>query len=101
MIKDTTFSIDFLVIMSLGRIFCLIAFTKTRPESPAESVFSGSTAAITDDPIRLIPKASNEEDIVFAVNIPPQAPKVGHAFFSIPTKSSFEIFPALYEPTAS
>jgi hypothetical protein len=33
--------------------------------------------------------------------MPPQAPTLGQAFFSMPTKSSCESLPALKEPTAS
>jgi len=48
-----------------------------------------------------MPSASNEEDIVFAVYWPPQAPTDGQAFFSMPSKSSFDILPAASAPTAS
>ena len=48
-----------------------------------------------------MPSASNDEDIVLAVYRPPQAPTVGHAFFSMPSKSSFDILPAANAPTAS
>ena len=36
-----------------------------------------------------MPSASNEDDMVFAVYMPPQAPTLGQAFFSMPSKSSF------------
>ena len=39
--------------------------------------------------------------MVLAVYCPPQAPTVGQAFFSMPSKSSFDILPALNAPTAS
>jgi hypothetical protein len=42
-----------------------------------------------------IPSASNEEDIVFAVNMPPQEPVDGQALRSTPTKSSSDILPAV------
>jgi hypothetical protein len=42
----------------------------------------------------LMPSASNEEDIVFAVYMPPHAPTDGQAFFSMPMKSSSLILPA-------
>jgi hypothetical protein len=35
--------------------------------------------------MRLIPSASNDEDIVFAVYMPPHAPTDGQAFFSMPS----------------
>ena len=38
---------------------------------------------------------------MFAVYMPPQAPTVGQAFFSMPSKSSFDILPAVNAPTAS
>jgi len=40
-----------------------------------------------------MPSASNDEDMVFAVYWPPQAPTDGQAFFSMPSKSSFDILP--------
>jgi hypothetical protein len=48
-----------------------------------------------------MPSASNEDDIVFAVYWPPQAPTDGQAFFSIPSKSACDILPAVKAPTAS
>ena len=48
-----------------------------------------------------MPNASNDDDMVFAVYCPPQAPTVGHAFFSMPIRSSSDIFPAAKAPTAS
>src|SRR5437899_3996538 len=84
----TAFSIDLRVMMSRGRMFFRIAATRTFAESPAESAFSGSGEAICEDPRRLMPSASNEEDMVFAVYCPPQAPTEGQAFFSMPWKSS-------------
>ena len=77
------------------------ASTNTRADSAAESAFSASGAAICEEPSRLTPSASNEELMVFAVYMPPQAPTLGQAFFSMPWKSSSLILPALKEPTAS
>ena len=48
-----------------------------------------------------MPSASNDEDMVLAVYMPPQAPTDGQAFFSMPRKSSSLILPALKAPTAS
>ncbi len=101
MTSATAFSIDFLVMISRGLRFLRIASTSTRADSAAESAFSASGDAICDEPSRLIPSASNEEDIVFAVYWPPQAPTEGQAFFSMPSKSSCDIFPAANAPTAS
>ncbi len=39
--------------------------------------------------------------MVFAVYCPPHAPTDGHAFFSMPSKSSCEILPTASLPTAS
>ena len=94
MTRAIAFSIDLRVMMSRGRMLCLIAFTSTRAETAAESAFSGSGEAICELPSTLIPSASNDDDIVFAVNMPPQAPTEGQAFFSMPMKSSSLILPA-------
>ena len=75
--------------------------TSTSADSAAESAFSGSGEDICEEPSRLMPMASNDEDIVFAVYMPPQAPTDGQAFFSMPTKSSSDILPAVNAPTAS
>ncbi len=65
------------------------------------SAFSASSAAMVDEPLRLIPMASMAEDMVLAVYIPPQAPAPGMAFLSIASSSAWGIFPASYWPTAS
>ena len=85
MTRLTTFSIDLRVMMSRGRMFFLIALTSALADSPAESTFSASGEAIVEECIRLMPSASNEVDMVLAVYMPPQAPTVGHAFFSMPS----------------
>ena len=56
-----------------------------KADSAAESAFSASGDAICDEPSRLMPSASNDDDIVFAVNMPPHAPTVGHALCSMPS----------------
>ena len=86
---------------SRERRFFLIAFTSTRADAAAESAFSLSGEAIWDEPNRLMPNASKEEDIVLAVYIPPHAPTDGQALCSIPSKSSLDILPAANAPTAS
>ena len=65
------------------------------------SAFSASSAAMVDDPFRLIPRASKAEDMVLAVYIPPQAPAPGIAFLSIASSSAWGSFPASYWPSAS
>src|SRR5437899_8333704 len=101
MITATAFSIDLRVMMSGGFRSRLTASTSTRADSAAEPVFSSSGFAIVDEYSRDMPSASNEDDIVFAVYIPPQEPDDGQAFFSIPSKSSCDIRPAVNSPTAS
>src|SRR6476646_11739692 len=95
------FSIDLRVTMSRGRIFLRMALTRTFADAADESAFSASGDAICEEPSRLMPSASNEEDMVLAVYCPPQAPTLGQAFFSMPSKSSRDILPALKAPTAS
>src|SRR5215467_15097731 len=87
--------------MSRGQSLLRIAFTSTFADSAEESAFSRSGEAICEEPSRLMPSASNEDDIVLAVYCPPQAPTDGQAFFSIPSKSSCDILPAARAPTAS
>src|SRR3974390_1347055 len=59
----TAFSIDFLVMMSRGLRSLRTASARTRADSAAESAFSGSGDAICDEPSRLMPSASKEDDI--------------------------------------
>src|SRR5262245_12193499 len=87
--------------MSRGRMFLRIAFTSTLADSAEESAFAESGEAICEEFSRLMPSASYEDDMVFAVYWPPQAPTDGQAFFSMPSKSSLDIFPAAIAPTAS
>src|SRR3954452_17864313 len=95
------FSIDLRVMMSRGRMFLRMALTSTFADAAAESAFSGSGDAICEEPMRLMQSASNDEDMVLAVNMPPHAPTVGQALRSIPSKSSCDILPAVNAPTAS
>ena len=85
MTSAIAFSIDLRVMMSRGFRSLLIACASTRADCAAESAFSASGEAICDEPMRLIPSASNDEDIVFAVYMPPHAPTDGQAFFSMPS----------------
>ena len=88
MIKVTAFSMDSRVTMSRGLSPFFTAAINTSAERAAESAFSASGLAIVLEPSRLIPSASNEEDMVFAVYIPPHEPLPGTALRSMPSKSS-------------
>ncbi len=78
-----------------------MAWTSTRADAAALSAFSSSSAAMVDEPGRLIPNASMAEDIVLAVNIPPQEPAPGQALRSTARSSASSILPAACSPTAS
>ena len=78
-----------------------MASARTRAEVFVLSAFSASMADIVDEPGRLIPMASMAEDMVLAVNIPPQAPAPGQAVFSISMSSSRGSLPATCWPRAS
>ena len=71
--------------MSRGFRSFAIARTSTSADCADESAFSGSGDASCELPSRLMPSASNDDDIVFAVYMPPQAPKLGHALRSMPS----------------
>ena len=85
MTSAIAFSIDLRVMMSRGFRSFLIACTSTRADAAAESAFSASGEAICDEPRRLMPSASNDDDIVLAVYMPPHAPTDGHALRSMPS----------------
>jgi hypothetical protein len=51
--------------------------------------------AIVDEYISDMPSASNDELMVLAVYMPPHEPLDGQAFFSMPSKSSFDMRPAV------
>src|SRR5690606_35995424 len=101
MITETAVSIDLRVMISRGFRSRLTASTSTRADSAAEPTVSSSGLAIVDEYGNAMPSASNDEDIVFAVYIPPQEPDDGHALRSIPSKSSCDMRPAVNSPTAS
>ena len=84
-----------------GRRRARMASTRTRPDSPALSAFSSSSAAMVEDPGRLMPRASMAEDMVLAVNMPPHEPAPGQALRSTSRSSAASIFPAACSPTAS
>ncbi len=75
--------------------------TTASPARRASSSRRRSTAGGEADPGRLMPIASAIDDIVLAVNMPPQAPSPGQARRSISPSSSSEIVPAAHAPTAS
>src|ERR1035437_2269022 len=101
MMTATAFSIDLRLMMSRGFRSRLTASTSTRDDSAAEPVFSSSGLAIVDEYSSDMPSASNDEDIVLAVYMPPHEPDDGQACLSIPSKSSCDMRPAVNSPTAS
>lgn len=54
-----------------------MALTSTSADCPALTNFSSSSADIVDEYGKLIPIASKADDMVLAVNIPPQEPAPG------------------------
>ena len=101
MITATAFSIDLRVMMSRGFRSRRTASTSTRADSAALSTFSWSGFAIVDEYSSDMPSASKDELIVLAVYMPPHEPLDGQAFFSMPSKSSSLMRPAVNSPTAS
>ena len=99
--RAMAFSMLLRVTMSRGRMPSRIALTSTAADCATLSPFSGSGLAICEEPSSDMPSASKAEDMVLAVYIPPQAPWLGQAFFSMPSKSSRLILPAVKLPTAS
>ena len=74
---------------------------KARPLWAALSRFSSSSAAMVDEPGRLMPIASIALLMVLAVYIPPHEPLPAHARRSISRKSASLSVPAPCSPTAS
>src|SRR5690242_21351885 len=101
MISATAFSMDSRVMMSRGFRSRLTASTSTRADSDADVTFSSSGLAIVDEYSSDMPSASNDDDIVFAVYMPPHEPEDGQALRSMPSKSSCVMRPAVNSPTAS
>ena len=56
---------------------------------------------MVEDPGRLMPMASMAEDMVLAVNIPPQPPAPGQALRSTASSSSFVALPAAWRARVS
>ena len=67
----------------------------------ATSSLVASSAGTIAEPPGEIPSASNAQAIVLAVNWPPQAPAPGLAWFSRSVRSSSDMLPAAWAPTAS
>ena len=82
--------------MSRGNKLLRIAFTNTVPASSVLAAFSGATADIVEEYIKLIPIASNAEDMVLAVYMPPQEPAPGQALRSTELSLTSSMRPALY-----
>ncbi len=101
MITAIAFSMDLRVTMSRGFKSFRTASTRTSMLFAALSRFSSSSAAIVEEYGSDMPTASTDEDIVLAVYMPPHAPTPGRALRSMHSKSSFDIFPAVKEPTDS
>ena len=75
--------------------------TTAAPASSASVSRDFSIAGAEAEPGRLMPSASAMDDMVLAVNIPPQAPSPGQAAFSISVSSCSVIAPVAHAPTAS
>ena len=95
------FSNACLVMISRGRKSRLTSSSSASPLSLALSRFSASSAAMVDEPGRLMPIASMALLMVFAVYIPPHEPLPGQARRSISKKSASLSAPAPCSPTAS
>ena len=87
--------------ISLGRIPVSSKFAHANPVSYTIFLRLSSSAGGDALPGSPRPIASDMDAIVFAVNIPPHEPALGHAVFSISLRSSMLIFPESYAPTAS
>src|SRR6476620_900731 len=101
MMTVTAFSIASRVMMSRGFKSFLTASTSTRADCAAEPTFSSSGLAMVEEYISAMPSASNEDDMVLAVYMPPQEPDDGQALRSMPSTSSLDMRPAVNSPTAS
>ena len=101
MITLMAFSNASLVSRSRGRMLAFTASTRTSAERAALSAFSASSAAIVELQGRLSPMVSIAALMVLAVNMPPQLPAPGQAFFSTAVSCSMSILPLVSWPTAS
>src|SRR5665647_2765983 len=101
MTTATAFSIDFRVTMSRGFRSFLMASISTVADSLAEFTFSSCGFAMVLEKGREMPSASNADDMVLAVYMPPHEPGPGMARRSISSRSSSLRRPAAFSPTAS
>ena len=85
----------------LGRRSSASTRITSSPIRSATVAFSESSAGTIAEPPGEIPSASNAQAIVLAVNWPPQAPAPGLATSSSERRSSSDISPAAWAPTAS
>ena len=90
-----------LVMICLAVMPLSIRFTTASPLRSAQVSRLLSTDGGAAEPGRLMPIASPIEAMVLAVYIPPQAPSPGQTAFSILSRSSSDMVPALQAPTAS
>ena len=95
------FSNDLRVITLEGRMSSARTPRTISPMPFATSFFWTSSAGTIAEKAGEIPRASNAQAIVFAVNWPPHAPKPGLATSSRAVSSSSVILPAEWAPIAS
>ena len=95
------YEMDKLLEMNIRPRDILKSLAHATPESYTIVFRLSSSAGGLALPGNAKPMASEIDAIVFAVNIPPQEPELGHAVFSIFFSISKEICPASYAPTAS
>ena len=84
-----------------GSLCAATASASTLAERAASCIFSASSAAIVEEYGKAMPMASMAEDMVLAVNMPPQEPTPGQEWRSISCNSALSMRPAPYWPTAS
>ena len=89
------------VMICRGRSPLASAWTTAKPVRRARSVRSAETAGADASPGSVMPSASAQADIVFAVYMPAHEPAPGHAARSTASSSSSDIEPAACSPTAS
>ena len=89
------------VMIELGRRSRSSTSSTSRPQSCATAPFLPSSAGTIELPIGEMPSISNAIAMVFAVNCPAQAPAPGDATDSSSARSSSDMSPAAWAPTAS
>ena len=101
MISVMAFSIERGVMMSRAVMPWRIISMTARPESRASTSRRASTAGGDEEPGSDMPIASAALAMVLAVYIPPQVPAVGQTARSMRSRSSSDIRPRAFAPTAS